>query len=174
MPAADDIKVFGFQDPSDHFGLTLQGAFLDLPGDPNYSVADLNFKVEVSEEGQLQMRVISDAHLYLGGVGIPDQSEFRVDESFQNAAETLEVFQSSVGNEVGSQLSDWVDFAQTSTSRQVQVVISAMAASTAFTPARASAIDLSFSQTVIPEPSTAMLLALGTFVGVGHKRRRFV
>ncbi len=173
MPAATNINVFGFQDPDDHYGLTLQGAFLDNPGDPNSSTATLQFEVTVSGEGQQQGRVISDAHLYMSGAGVPDESEIRVDESFQNASETLQVFQSTIGNEAGSQLSDWVDFAETSTSRQVTALISALAARAAIVPARVSAIDLSFSQIVVPEPSAAMLLmCAGVVAGAGRLRRQ--
>ena len=173
MPAAADINVFGYQDPDDNFGLTLQGAFLDNPGDPNASTATLGFDVTVSAVGQQLGRVISDAHLYLSGPGLPDESEVSVDESFQNASETLRVFQSTIGNETGSQLSDWVDFSETSTSRQVTALITALVAEGAILPARASAIDLSFSQIVVPEPSASLLLmCAGVIAGAGRSRRK--
>ncbi|MCH7752303.1 MAG: hypothetical protein IH898_09140 [Planctomycetes bacterium] len=172
MPAATEINVFGFQDPDDNFGLTLQGAFLDNPGDPNGSSATLEFDVTVSDEGQQLKRVISDAHLFLGGSGVPADSEISVDESFQNASETLQVFSSTIGGQSANQLSDWVDFSETATSRQVTALLSALTAEEANLPARASAIDLSFSQ-VIPEPSAALLLmCAGVAFGAGRFRAR--
>ena len=172
MPAATAINVFGFQDPDDNFGLTLQGAFLDSPGDVTGSSATLEFDVTVSDEGQQLERVISDAHLFLEGSGVPADSEFSVDESFQNASETLQVFSSTIGGQSVNQLFDWVDFSQTATSRQVTALISALTAEEANLPARATAIDLSFSQ-VIPEPSTALLLmCAGVAFGAGRFRAR--
>lgn len=172
MPVATNINVFGFQDPDDHYGLTLQGTFLDLPGDPNGSSATLQFTVTVSGAGQRLGHVISDAHLFISGVGTPADSEVSVDESFQNANEMLRVYQSTIGNEAGSQLSDWIDFSETSTSRQVTALISALTAQGANLPARTTAIDFSFSQTVVPEPSAALLLmCAGVFVGAGRLRR---
>ena len=172
MPAATDINVFGFQDPDDNFGLTLQGAFLDNPGDVTGSTATLNFDVTISDEGQQLGRVISDAHLFMGGSGVPEDSEFRVDESFQNASETLRVQSINVGGLLGHNFSDWVDFSETATSRQVTALISALTAEEANLPARASAIDLSFSQ-VVPEPSTALLLmCAGVAFGAGRFRAR--
>ena len=140
MPAATDINVFGFQDPDDNFGLTLQGAFLDNPGDVTGSTATLNFDVTISDEGQQLGRVISDAHLFLGGSSVPADSEFSVDESFQNASETLQVFLSTVGGPLVGQLSDWVDFSETATSHQVTALLSALTAEEAVLPARATTI----------------------------------
>jgi hypothetical protein len=172
MPAAIDIKVFG-RDLDDNFGFGLQGAFLDNQQDPNGSTATLGFDVTVSDEGQQQGRTISDAHLYMSGSGVQDNSEISVDESFQNSSETLRVFQSTIGNEAGSQLSDWIDFGETSTGRQVTVRIAALTAQGSILPARASAIDLTFSQIVVPEPSAALLLmCAGVIAGAGRPRRR--
>jgi hypothetical protein len=173
MPAAANINVFGFQDADDHFGLAFHGAFLDLPGDPNGSSALLNFDVSVSDEGQQLRRVISDAHLYMSGPGIPDNSEISVDESFLNTSETLRVFKSSLGNDPVDYLSDWIDFSETSTSRQVSALISAITGQGEIQPARTSAIELTFSQTVVPEPSTALLLiCAGVMAGAGRPRNR--
>jgi hypothetical protein len=112
----------------------------------------------------------------MAGTGDPndylDDTEIRVDESFQNASETLQVFSSTIGGQSANQLSDWVDFSQTATSRQVTALISALTAEEANLPARASAIDLSFSQ-VVPEPSTALLLmCAGVAFGAGRFRAR--
>jgi hypothetical protein len=172
MPGASDINVFGFQDPNDHFGLTLQGSFLDAPGDPNGSWASLQFDVDVSDEGQQQGRTISDAHLFMEGLGGPDNSRIGVEESFLNTSEILRVFQSTIPNEAGSQLSDWIDFAETSTNRSVTLLISALAAEDSDQFARTSAIDLSFSQIAVPEPSAALLLMCGVMTAGAGRRRR--
>lgn len=172
MPAATAVNVFGFQDPDDNFGLTLQGAFLDNPGDNLGSFATLNFDVTVSDEGQQIGRVISDAHLFLGGSGVPQNSIVSVHESFQNVSEMLHVFSSTIGEESGDRLADWLDFSETATSRQATALIWALTARGAILPARASAIDLSFSQIVVPEPSAALLLmCAGVTFAAGRFRR---
>jgi len=172
MPAATTINVFGFQDPDDNFGLTLQGAFLDNPGDVTGSSATLEFDVTVSNEGQQLGRAISDAHLFLGASGVPADSNISVDESFQNASETLRVFSSTIRGFATTQFSDWVDFSETATSRQVTVLISALTAEEADLPARATVIDLSFSQ-IVPEPSAALLLmCAGVTFAAGRFRGR--
>jgi len=173
MPAASEINVFGFQDQDQNFGLSLHGVFFDLPGDPNESSALLDFNVMVTEEGQQQGYVISDAHLFMVGTDLPDESEISIEESFQGANETLRVFQSTIGNEAGSQLSDWLDFSETSISRQVSLEIAALTDEQASQVAQTSVIDLTFSQVVVPEPSVAMLLmCAGVLTGAGRSRFR--
>lgn len=172
MPAATEINVFGFQDADDNYGLTLQGGFLDNPGDDVGSSATLNFKVGVSDEGQQQGRRISDAHLFLEGSGVPQDSEISVDESFEDASETLRVFDSDVGGQPDLQLSDWVDFSETALDHDVTLLISALTAEEADLPAHASVIDLSFSQIVVPEPSAALLvMCAAVFCGAGRFHR---
>lgn len=171
MPAAEDINVLDFVDLEGHFGISLQGAFLDNPGDANASTALLQFTVTVSDEGQQQGNRISDAHLFLGGSGVPEESEFSVVESFSNTAQTLNVFDSTVGGGTQQQLSDWLDFEQTTLSLDIALEISAFADPQATLPARATAIDLTISQVEIPEPSTAVLLLL-TGLSTSARRRR--
>lgn len=163
MPAAADVKVFGYQDLDGNYGFSLHGVFWDFPEDEVASAATLAFDVDVNDQGQELGNVISDAHLFLGGAGIQldDESEVRVDESFTGASETLSVFSTTVGQTDQNKLSDFVDFSQTYQSLRVTAVIFASAATTANQPARSTAIDLSFSQVVVPEPSAALLMLLG-------------
>jgi hypothetical protein len=177
MPAAADVKVFGFQDLAGNFGFSLQGVFWDFGGDEVASAATLAFDVGVSSQGQELGNVISDAHLFLGGTGLSldEESEVSVDESFTGASETLRVFSSTIGGTNQNKLSDFVDFSQTDTSLHVTVVIFATAAENADQPARASVIDLSFSQIVVPEPSSALLMLLaGTTAAMLRSRRGLI
>ena len=157
MPAAADVNVLDFLDGDGNFGLTFQGAFRDEPGgDPNGSYAILEFKVTVSDEGQQKGNIISDAHLFLSGSGVEEDSEFRVDEEFDITTEKLSVYDSDLIP--GQQLSDWVYFDDPSLTANVLLKISAFADPSAILPARATAIDVSFSQ--IPEPSSLVMLIL--------------
>lgn len=170
MPAAADISVFGFQDGDGNYGLSLHGVFWDLGTDAMSSSATLEYEVDVNNEGQEPPKVISDAHLFLGGPGTGLQSDVSVEESFAQAMETLHVY-SSTTVQPPEVLSDWVDFSQTYPSLQVTALISAFSASPS-QPARASIIDLSYSQTEVPEPSSALLVLLaGASAAIFRSRR---
>ena len=177
MPAAADVKVFGFQDEDGNYGLSFHGVFWDLPGGDVDSMATLEFDVEVSSQGQELGNVISDAHLFLGGSGISldQESEVSVDESFAGTSETLRVFSSTIGGPAQNELSDFVNFGQTYMSLRVTALISVQAGASANQPARASVIDLSFSQTVVPEPSSALLMLLaGATAAIRRSRRGLI
>jgi hypothetical protein len=172
MPAAADVQVFGFQDLDGNYGLSLHGVFWDLFGDETGSSATFAFDVAVNDQGQQLGNLISDAHLILEGPGVGADSEIKVDESFAGASETLQVFSTSLGGPTVNQLSDFVDFSQNYSFLQVSALISAKADVSATQPARASAIDLTFSQTVVPEPSSALLMLFaGAATAIGRGRR---
>src|SRR5215470_13364514 len=75
MPPASSIDVLGFRDPSGNWGVTFHGAFLDLPGG-GISDAMLRFVVNVDPVALRQGFRISDAHLFLNGVGVGPNSLF--------------------------------------------------------------------------------------------------
>jgi hypothetical protein len=164
MPAATDINVLGFRDLDGNWGVTFQGSFVDLPGGTS-SDAVIRFMVEVDNTQNTVPQVISDAHLFLGGVGLGDESFFSVDESFLGRNETLNTFASTLGpGPQTQQLSDQTDFAPTATKLTVTKDIFALAATDSAQPARGTVIDQSFSQEPIPEP---MSMALAGLAGVG-------
>lgn len=169
MPAAEDINVFGFMDEDGNFGVSFHGAFLDLPGGGS-SDALLRFTVEVSEEAAARGYRISDAHLYLGGVGVDDNSVFTVDESFQRDDATLNTYATTLGGALESKLSDWEYFDRTYTRMRVTKDIFALAGEGSNLPARATVIDQSFSQTIIPEPATLSLVGFA-LLGIAGTRR---
>jgi hypothetical protein len=133
----------------------------------------LRFTVSVSDQGQAQGLRISDAHLFAGGVGLGDNSFFSIDESFQQTSDTLSVFASTLGGPKSQKLNDSVLFAGTHTSLRVTKDIFALAAENAVQPVRATVIDQSFSQTVVPEP-TALSLALAGVMALTAGRRQRV
>lgn len=170
MPDPADINVFGFTDLDGNYGLSFHGSFIDMPGG-GPSDALLRFSVEVSPIAQRQGWVISDAHLFAGGIGVGDDSVFIVDESFQENDETMSVYASTLGPG-GQQLSDSVYFDDTYTKLRVTKDIFAFAGADAFLPARATMIDQSFSQTRIPEPASLALMAISMTGLVLTTRRR--
>lgn len=170
MPLPQDVLVLGFKDPDGNFGVTLQGAFVDLPGGTS-SDALVRFVVEVDAVNQAAGVRISDAHLFLNGVGVGDESFFAVDESFLQNSETLNAFVSTIGPGQTAQLQDVADFPLVA-KLNVTKDIFALAASNSPQPARATAIDQSFSQSVIPEPATIVLAGLSSLAIVVTSRRR--
>ncbi|BBO31541.1 PEP-CTERM sorting domain-containing protein [Lacipirellula parvula] len=171
MPLPADINVLGFKDPDGNWGVSFHGIFQDMPGG-SASDALIRFAVEVSPAGQQQGWQITDAHLFLGGAGAADESFITVDETFLGKNETLNAYYSTVGPGVNSKLADSTIFTTPVTKLFVTKDIYANAASGAFLPARATVIDQSFSQTLIPEPATMALAGMGGVAMVTLRRRR--
>ena len=178
MPLPVDVNVLGFRDPNGHWGVSFHGIFWDLPGN-GPSDALLRFMVEVDPQAAAEGWRITDAHLFLGGAGVPntdvstgEDSFISVDESFLEANEKLNTHLSSI-NGGSQQLNDWVYFPQPLTKLSVTKDILAYASPNSTQPARATVIDQSFSQTKIPEPSTVALLgfALTAFGWFGYRSR---
>jgi hypothetical protein len=170
MPDASDINVLGFRDPSGNWGVSFHGTFLDLPGG-GISDALLRFVVSVDPVGLRQGFRISDAHLYLNGVGVGPNSLFAVDESFSpDSNKTLHTFMSTI-NGGATQLSDGTIFSPPLTTLHVTKDILAIAAAEGALPARATVIDQSFSQN-IPEPTTLALSLLGVVGLAAYRRNR--
>ena len=170
MPAPADINVLGFRDQNGNWGVTFHGSFLDLPGGGS-SDALVRFVAEVNPFNAQRGTRISDAHLFLSGAGVSNNSYFVVDESFLENNQSMHAFKSTIG-QGGQQLSDWADFDPTHVRLHVTKDINAFAGQGSILPARATAIDQSFSQITIPEPATAALSAviLG-MLAIGQRRR---
>jgi len=171
MPTPNDVLVLGFKDPDGNWGVSFHGTFVDLPGG-SFSDALIRFQVEVDAEAVQQGWQISDAHLFIGGVGVGDESFFTVDETFLGKNETLNAYMSTIGPGTNSQLSDSTIFTTPVTKLNVTKDIFASAAAGGFLPARATVIDQSFSQTLVPEPATLALAGMSGLAMVAIRRRR--
>jgi hypothetical protein len=172
MPDASQVNVLGFKDPFGNWGLSFYGTFLDLPGG-NFSDAVIRFIVDIDPAFLRQGWRINDAHLFLNGVGVgsPD-SGFFVDESFApDSNEPLNAFVSTFPGG-SSQLSDSTIFVPPLERLHVTKDILAIAAANSGQPARATIIDQSFSQTIIPEPATLVLSLAGGMLALSLYRRK--
>ncbi|MGL4512935.1 MAG: hypothetical protein ACRCT8_07565 [Lacipirellulaceae bacterium] len=171
MPAAPDVNVLGFRDPDGNWGISLHGGFLDLPGGAPLSDAKVRFTVSVDDVGLRQGYLINDAHLFVNGAGIGPNSFFAVDETFLGQPNvSLNAFKTTLNGSSETQLQDWVDFLQPVRSLVVTKDILAIAGQGSNQPARATVIDQSFSQVLIPEP-TAAVLGLLAVAGASRRRR---
>jgi len=170
MPAAEDINVFGFLDVDGNYGISFQGAFIDLPGGGS-SDALLRFTVDVSPEAAEEGFRISGANLFIGGFGVGEDSVFAVDESFQQNNASLNAYTTTLGDSQDTQASDWVFFEENYTSLRVTKDIFALASNDSNLPARATVIDQSFSQVLIPEPATISLVVLALLGGLAVGKR---
>lgn len=169
MPAPVDVQVLGFKDQNGNWGVSFHGTFIDLPGG-GISDALIRFNVDISPAGLEEGYRISDAHLFMNGFGVGENSVLTVDESFLETNQHLNTFISTL-NGGGVKSSDWVDIVPTQTTLHVTKDILAIAGANAVLPARTTAIDQSFSQTKIPEPAAALLSLCGV-LGWGLSRRR--
>jgi hypothetical protein len=170
MPEPEDVKIFGFQDLDDNLGISIHGAFLDFP-DGGPSDALLRYTVEVAPDALAQGFRISDAHLFLGGIGVGENSFLAVDESFQGINQTLNTFAATLGGPlVLLDLEDEVFFGQLHTKLRVTKDILAFSGD-ANQFARAGVIDQSFSQTIVPEPASLVVFAIFG-LGLATARRR--
>ncbi len=113
---------------------------------------------------------ISDAHLFLGGVSVGDNSFLAVDESFQGINQTLNTFATTLSGSLNQDLADEVFFGQLHTKLRVTKDILAFAGDTDL-PAVTSVIDQSFSQMIVPEPASLVFFAMFG-LGVATARRR--
>lgn len=168
MPTANNVQVLGFKDMDGNWGISFHGTFLDLPGG-SASDALIRFNVDIDPASLRTGFRISDAHLFMNGYGVGSDSVFTVDESFMESNQHLNTFISTI-NGGGVKSSDSTLFVPPLTTLHVTKDILALAAQNAILPARATAIDQSFSQIIVPEPAVAMLGLCGVF-GLGLWRR---
>jgi len=174
MPKAVNVSVQGFKDTDGNWGVTFQGAFMDLPGGDAASDAKIGFDVNIDAAGLGRGLRISDAHLFLDGanVGGPNSS-FIVDESFaQSHLNQMLLAQVTTFGAGATQLSDSTVFNPPVLSLHVTKDINAIAGAGSIAPARGTVISQSFSQSSdVPEPAVAMLSLVG-MVGFGLTRKR--
>lgn len=171
MPAPNMVNVFGFQDEDDNWGISFHGAFQDLPGG-GPSDALIRFTVEVTPDALEQGYRISDAHLFMGGTSVGENSYLLVDESFQGVNQTLNTFATTLSGSLNQQLADEVVFQQLHTKLRVTKDILASANNSTDLPAVTSVIDQSFSQErIVPEPATIAILAMFGVGLTGYRRR---
>jgi hypothetical protein len=155
MPNAADVNVFGFKDPDGNWGITFNGTFMDLPGG-GASDALIRYMVQVDPTNTRLGWRISDAHAFLGGVGVGENSVFIVDESFLENNQTLHTYDSTFGVG-GTKTNDQTTFNPVLQKLNVTKDIFAFASDNSTLPARATAIDQSFSQSKVPEPATIVM-----------------
>ncbi|MCH7752304.1 MAG: PEP-CTERM sorting domain-containing protein [Planctomycetes bacterium] len=167
MPDPENVKVFGFEDLEGNLGISFHGVFWDLP-DGGPSDALIRYTVEVSPDGLAEGLRISDAHLFLGGVSVGDNSFLAVDESFQGINQTLNTFVTTLGGTLNQNLDDEVFFGQLHTKLRVTKDILAFSGD-ANMPAVTRVIDQSFSQ--VPEPASLVVFAMFG-LGLATARRR--
>ena len=152
VPAADFVNVQGIIDCDGNYGIRFQGAFNDLPGGGG-SDALIGFKVSVAAGAPY---LINDVHLagnpdVLGGIGLASVTETFV----PTGNPTLSIFSDGT-NMVQT---DWADLNEPVMMLQVQKDIN-LVAGAGSSGATLSFVDQTFSQILIPEPSTGLMLAM--------------
>ena len=173
MPDAYGVNVIPIVDPYGNYGLRFQGGFVDLYGD-GPSDALIAYRVSVTDPGFL----ISDVHLSgnpavfgkkcYGGHRCKESGLIGVTETFllDDPFTELLIFDIDPGP---SQFVDWALLTTPLQTLHVQKNILALAGKKSV--ATLSFVDQTFSQVVVPEPSTISLLVVG-LAAVWHLRRR--
>ena len=181
MPEPDNVNITAIRTDG-NYGIRFQGPFVDLPGN-GLSDAAITFEVAVTPEAIERGWRISDAHLFGSGFGdfsLAGPGAFiSVDENFignrpratENGADAgMSVFASNSGTG-GTNGEDSVVFDNLYTRLKVQKDIVAFSTEEGQLPARMTIIDQTFSQQVIPEPTTMVLLGMGmTAIAVARRR----
>ena len=172
MPSADNINVAGLF-VHENYGVRFQGGFKDLFDDGNESSdALIEFRVSVANPS---LRLISDVHLS-GDPSLSGSDSLNafaeVVESFPGTFDNLQLrIQNDLNGLIGA---DWIDplpmpVESLRVSKDIQLL------SIEGVRASISRIDQTFSQTVIPEPSTILLAVFAVVTsGIGRARRQLV
>jgi hypothetical protein len=168
MPAPTLVNVVPIQDDDGNFGIRFQGGFMDLASSQGASDALITYMVEAGP-GFL----ISDAHLAGNPNVMGELGAINVTETFlplgQQGQYTLEIYDDE--NLETAQLMDAVDFVPPVKKLNVQKNILAFAVPEGQS-VTLSMVDQTFSQVVIPEPSTVVSLMMGVIAIALARRQR--
>ena len=171
MPSAEGVNVSTFPDDLDgNYGIEFLGDFSDKPGN-GASIAVIRYQVEVLDPNKR----ISGAHIY-GDPSVTGNGLVKVTETFLPEVDNKLMTIYHISPDGGFQLVDSADFTNPTdlnTTLHVQKSIRADA-QTAGGDAAIIRISQTFSQVLVPEPSTAVILITGlALLGcfVRHNRR---
>jgi hypothetical protein len=172
MPPATLVNVIPITDNAGNFGIRFQGAFIDTTGAVGGSDALITYNVTADSS-----HLISDAHLEGNPTRLGTLGSISVAETFlplgANGQFTMKIYDDQNVNP--PKLVDNTVFTTPVRTLNVQKDILGLAkvdqqAPTAPQTVTLSFVDQTFSQIVIPEPTTLALLFAGTF-GLAVMRR---
>ena len=167
MPPAEGVNVSTFTDQDDNHGIRFTGAFLDHYTSTGGSDATICFRVMALDPNKL----ISDAHL-VGNTSAIGDASIQVFETFLYIEPDKDMSIHSVSPGGINQRVDSVYFDGHYRSLLVEKDIIALVLSEG-SLASISVIDQTFSQVLIPEPSTVVILITGlALLGCFVRRNR--
>jgi hypothetical protein len=173
MPPATLVNVIPITDDAGNFGIRFQGAFIDTTGAVGGSDALITYTVTTDAS-----HLISDAHLEGNPTRLGTLGSMSVTETFlplgANGQFTMKIYDDQ--NVTPPKLIDNTIFTTPVKTLNVQKDILGLAKVDQSSPnapqtVTMSFVDQTFSQIVIPEPTTVALLFAGTF-GFASIRRR--
>jgi hypothetical protein len=173
MPPAPLVNVIPITDDAGNFGIRFQGAFIDTTGAAGGSDALITYTVTADAS-----HLISDAHLEGNPSRLGALGSMSVTETFlplgANGQFTMKIYDDQ--NVTPAKLVDNTVFTTPVRTLNVQKDILGLAKVSPTSPnapqtVTLSFVDQTFSQIVIPEPTTVAMLFAGTF-GLALMRRR--
>jgi hypothetical protein len=171
MPPAPLVNVVPITDDAGNFGIRFQGAFIDTTGAVGGSDALITYTVTADAS-----HLISDAHLEGNPSRLGALGSMSVTETFlplgANGQFTMKIYDDQ--NVTPAKLVDNTIFTTPVRTLNVQKDILGLAKVNQSSPigtVTLSFVDQTFSQIVVPEPTTIALLFAGTFGFVLTRRR---